>query len=98
MQRSDAPTRAVFVVRDAAGDREFAGFSGPTTSYSDCFLREEALPREDIQVSAAPGRATGWLVWVVLRLACLGARPSTIGTSVGCFNVVAPHLAEGILR
>lgn len=43
------PTRAVYVVRTADGDREFSGFGGPTETYSDCFLDADALDLAALQ-------------------------------------------------
>lgn len=42
---STAPTRVVDVLRNAAGDRRFAGFSGRSTyGFADAFLQGESLP------------------------------------------------------
>ena len=44
-RHSSAPTRIVYVVRDAAGDRSFAGFGArDTTEFADTYLQAEHLP------------------------------------------------------
>ncbi|MBE9144836.1 carbohydrate kinase family protein [Planktothrix mougeotii] len=44
-RHSNAPTRIVYVVRDAAGDRSFAGFGDlDTTEFADTYLQAELLP------------------------------------------------------
>ena len=44
IQRVVQPTRAVYVTRDADGDREFAGFGMPSEEYCDCFISPDHLP------------------------------------------------------
>ncbi len=45
VQRVDAPTRAVEVLRDARGDRRFGGFGGPpTTAFADTRVAAARLP------------------------------------------------------
>lgn len=40
-----APTRQVYVLRDAKGDRTFAGFGGiPTTDFADAYLQADDIP------------------------------------------------------
>lgn len=53
IQRHDtAPTRGVYVVRDEAGDRHFAGFGGrPSDAFADTRLQADALP-EDLFANA----------------------------------------------
>lgn len=42
-----APTRKIYVLRSANGDRSFAGFGNiPTTSFADTFLHSDQLPEE----------------------------------------------------
>jgi hypothetical protein len=53
VQRTDAPTRDVYVTRDDSGDREFAGFGLPSDQYCDCFIEAGQLPVASIQ--ARPG-------------------------------------------
>lgn len=44
-RHSSAPTRIVYVVRDAAGDRSFAGFGArDTTEFADTYLQAKLLP------------------------------------------------------
>ena len=44
-RHSSAPTRIVYVVRDAAGDRSFAGFGArDTIEFADTYLQAEHLP------------------------------------------------------
>jgi hypothetical protein len=50
VQRTDAPTRDVYVVRRPDGDREFAGFGLDSDAYCDTRLDPEQLPLEKIRV------------------------------------------------
>ena len=46
-RNSNFPTRKVYVLRSADGDREFAGFDGKSPdAYADAYLLKEKLPRE----------------------------------------------------
>ncbi|KAI8472335.1 MAG: Ribokinase-like protein [Monoraphidium minutum] len=62
VQRTAAPTRDVYVVRRADGDREFAGFGLESSAYCDTRLRAAALPLDKI-------RAADFLVMGTLGLA-----------------------------
>lgn len=50
VQRTNEPTRDVYVTRKSNGEREFSGFGLPADSYSDCFLAADKLPEDDIKV------------------------------------------------
>jgi fructokinase len=50
VQRTPAPTRDVYVVRQPSGDREFAGFGQPSDAYCDTRLDAGRLPLEAIEV------------------------------------------------
>lgn len=50
IQRLDAPTRDVYVVRTEDGDREFAGFGLPTDQYADAFIDKSNLPLDKVKV------------------------------------------------
>lgn len=54
---SGRPTRDVYVTRDAAGDREFAGFGRPSAEYADAYIPEDSLPLEELGVGATGGGA-----------------------------------------
>lgn len=50
VQRHDAPTRQVYVVRDLKGDRNFAGFGEyDTAEFADTHLKAEQLPQSLFQ-------------------------------------------------
>jgi fructokinase len=53
VQRTDAPTRDVYVTRAADGDREFAGFGRPTGDYCDTRVDAALLPTAAIEVRVA---------------------------------------------
>ncbi|GIL84205.1 hypothetical protein Vretimale_15840 [Volvox reticuliferus] len=73
-------TRDVYVVRDATGDREFAGFGLPGTGeeYADAFIDQEELPLEELQPGAVLVTGTLGLSYPVtaaaLRRAVAAAR------------------------
>jgi hypothetical protein len=50
VQRTEAPTRDVYVERSLEGDRNFAGFGRATDSYCDCYLDPKQLPVDAIKV------------------------------------------------
>jgi len=50
VQRTDAPTRDVYVVRQTNGDREFAGFGLESGAYCDTRVDADRLPLDAIQV------------------------------------------------
>lgn len=49
MRRVEHPTRDVYVVRTADGDRIFDSFGQDTNTYCDCFIEAEHLPVDVIQ-------------------------------------------------
>lgn len=50
VQRTNEPTRDVYVTRKSNGEREFSGFGLPADSYCDCFLTPDKLPEDEIKV------------------------------------------------
>jgi hypothetical protein len=50
VQRTEAPTRDVYVERSLENDRNFAGFGRSTDSYCDCYLDPKQLPVDAIKV------------------------------------------------
>ncbi len=57
VQRTAAPTRDVYVVRQLNGDREFAGFGLESDAYCDTRVDAARLPLGAIEVGLAVG---GW--------------------------------------
>lgn len=51
VQRTDAPTRDVYVVRREDGDREFAGFGLSSDAYCDTRVEAGGLPLDKIQAA-----------------------------------------------
>jgi fructokinase len=67
------PTRSVYVVRTADGDREFSGFGGPTETYSDCFLDAEKLDVAALKGARAVVTGTLGLAYPASRRAIVRA-------------------------
>ena len=62
IQRVDAPTRDVYVVFDAAGERQFVGFGSPDpAAFADCALDAEGLPTDTLLVAPGVTLVTGTL-------------------------------------
>lgn len=54
VQPRPEPTRDIYVVRDAKGDREFSGFGLDNNAYCDCHLEADKLPLDAIKARLDP--------------------------------------------
>ena len=84
----DRPTRDVYVVYNAQGDREFVGFgeNTPTEGYADCFLDASKLPTE--LIASAGALVTGTLGLAYPKTAEAMARAVEVARAAGVPVVV----------
>lgn len=81
VQRVEAPTRDVFVVRTMDGDRIFDSFGQDTSTYCDCFIDPDALPANLLQGSQVLVMGTLGLAYDMTGKAM--ARAADMATAAG---------------